>query len=56
MQQSKMNLQESSWDWSKGSGVGNEGRQECQNFLLMKDVEAEVNCRVPIISNLTHKI
>lgn len=56
MQQRKMNLQESSWNWSKGGGMGNKGMQESQNFLSAKVVEVEVNCVIPIISNLRHKI
>lgn len=36
--------------------MGNRGRQESQNFLVAKDVEAEFNCVIQIISNLRHKI
>lgn len=56
MQQCKRNLPECSWKWNKDDGMGNEGRQESQNFLLAKDLEVEANCIVSIISNLTHNI
>lgn len=43
MQQSKINLQETRWNWSKESGMGNEDRQQSQHFLWTKDTEIEAN-------------
>lgn len=43
MQQSKMNLQESSRNQRKDESMGNEGKQKSQKFLLAKDEEIRVN-------------
>lgn len=43
MQQSKMNLQESSRNQRKDESMGNEGKQKSQMLLLAKDEEMGVN-------------
>lgn len=56
MQQSKINLQEARWNWSKGSGIGEWGQAAKPTFLMNKGYKKLKLTIVTIISNLGHKL